>query len=99
MVLFNFCLAVVLISAIFLLSKKSKLDLEKISPFECGFRPKANRRITFSIQFFLVTLIFLIFDVELILMFPFLGVLSLGLNRYNFLSLILFIVVLSLGLF
>jgi len=53
-----------------LFSKKKKADLRKLRPFECGFSPKFNARLPFSMRFFLITLIFLIFDVELVLLFP-----------------------------
>ena len=53
-----------------LLSWKERLDTEKLSPFECGFNSKDSHRIFFSVHFFLVALIFVIFDVELILLFP-----------------------------
>lgn len=43
---------------------------EKIRSFECGFDPNHNIRNAFSLRFFIITVIFLLFDVEVIIMLP-----------------------------
>nr|YP_010324904.1 NADH dehydrogenase subunit 3 [Haemaphysalis danieli]UNO54033.1 NADH dehydrogenase subunit 3 [Haemaphysalis danieli] len=44
---------------------------EKLSPFECGFDPFSFSRVPFSLKFFFIGIIFLIFDVEIIIILPF----------------------------
>ena len=61
------CLVIILAS---LLSKKTVMDREKNSPYECGFDPKGSARLPFSLRFFLIAVIFLIFDVEITLILP-----------------------------
>ena len=58
--------------------KKSDKILEKKRPFECGFEPLRSAERAFSLQFFLVALIFAVFDVEVILLFPVISPLVLG---------------------
>jgi NADH-ubiquinone oxidoreductase chain 3 len=63
-------ISIVVIYLASILSKKSLNDREKTSPFECGFDPINSSRLPFSIRFFLIAIIFLIFDVEIALILP-----------------------------
>nr|YP_009987498.1 NADH dehydrogenase subunit 3 [Bambusiphaga furca]QBZ37958.1 NADH dehydrogenase subunit 3 [Bambusiphaga furca] len=72
-ILISMILLFTLMSVSFLISKKSTLDLNKTSPFECGFSKFTSPRLSFSIQFFMIAIIFLMFDVELTLILPFIS--------------------------
>jgi len=68
MIILIFRLIIIILTT--LLSKKTYNDREKLTPFECGFDPFIKFRLPFSLHFFLITLIFLIFDVEIALLLP-----------------------------
>lgn len=80
-------------------SIKAFLDKEKLRPIECGFIPAINRRVPFSAQFFLVALIFLVFDIELILLFPVLLVLRKSMRAHRAQAFMVLVVLLNAGLF
>nr|YP_009502247.1 NADH dehydrogenase subunit 3 [Acizzia uncatoides]AWU48815.1 NADH dehydrogenase subunit 3 [Acizzia uncatoides] len=72
-VLFSLILLMILtlaINIIPLINIHKKMDREKASPFECGFDPFSKPRIAFSIHFFCISLMFLVFDIEITLILP-----------------------------
>nr|UOU85350.1 NADH dehydrogenase subunit 3 [Pollenia vagabunda] len=90
-------LMVMLLASI--ISKKTMIDREKASPFECGFDPKSSSRLPFSLRFFLITIIFLIFDVEIALILPIIIIIKFSNLMMWTITTIIFILILLLGLY
>ena len=73
-----------------------KIDQEKISAYECGFNPFDDARSTFDVRFYLVAILFLIFDLEVSFLFPWSIVLN-KISLIGFWSMIIFLIILTIG--
>jgi NADH-quinone oxidoreductase subunit A len=91
--------AVALATVIVLLSffaARQNPDAEKLSPYECGFEPFSDARSKFDVRFYLVSILFIIFDLEVAFLFPW--AVTLGkIGMLGFWSMIVFLAVLTVG--
>lgn len=99
MFLFIILLSNILFWIAYLLSLSVIKQSEKLSQYECGFEPfdEATRH-PFDVHFYIVGILFLIFDVEIALLFPWVYSLHL-LNWFGFYTMILFLIILTIGFF
>ena len=71
-------------------------DPEKLSAYECGFEPFSDSRIQFDVRFYLVAILFIIFDLEIAFLFPW--AISLGnIGILGFTSMMIFLFILTIG--
>lgn len=89
-------LSAIISIASFVLGEKNP-DKEKVSVYECGFDPFHNPGEPFSIRFFLIAILFLVFDLEISFLFPW-SVSTSGLDLYTQGVVFLFLIILVLGL-
>lgn len=75
---------------------KQKPDAEKLSAYECGFEPDGDARGTFDVRFYLVAILFIIFDLEVAFLFPWAIALE-GIGLVGFWSMMVFLAVLTVG--
>ncbi len=88
-------LSCIIIIIPFILKKRSP-DSEKISPYECGFEGEGKVRNEFDVQFYLVAILFIIFDLEVAFLFPWAVVLR-KIGVFGFWSMMIFLTLLTVG--
>jgi NADH-quinone oxidoreductase subunit A len=88
-------IAVAMVAASFVLARQHP-DPEKLAPYECGFDPFADARVRFDVRYYLVAILFIIFDLEVAFLFPWAT--SLGdIGLFGFWSMVVFLAVLTIG--
>ncbi len=91
----SFLLSMLILGLSFVFSTQ-KTDPEKISAYECGFDPFDDARARFDIRFYLVAILFIIFDLEVTFLFPW----AISLNKvdlFGFWSMVIFLLILTIG--
>jgi NADH-quinone oxidoreductase subunit A len=88
-------LAAIIVIASFIAARQ-RPDSEKLSAYECGFDPFGDARGRFDVRFYLVAILFIIFDLEVAFLFPW--AISLGqIGLFGFWSMVVFLSVLTVG--
>ena len=94
-ILVGFGLGVVLIAAGAVLGPH-RPDAEKLSPYECGFEAFEDSRMKFDVRYYLVAILFIIFDLEIAFLFPWAVVLD-EIGMFGFLAMVVFLGILVVG--
>lgn len=95
-ILVGFLIAAIIPIASYLLGIK-KGDTEKVSVYECGFDPFADSRQKFEVRFFLVAILFIIFDLEISFLFPWSVVIT-EISLFGYWTMLIFLGILTVGL-
>ena len=71
-------------------------DSEKLSPYECGFEAFEDARMKFDVRYYLVAILFILFDLEIAFLFPWAIVLQ-EIGMFGFLAMLVFLAILVVG--
>jgi NADH-quinone oxidoreductase subunit A len=74
----------------------NKPDAEKLSPYECGFEAFEDARMKFDVRYYLVAILFILFDLEIAFLFPWAVVLR-DIGFFGFASMMVFLLILVIG--
>ena len=88
-------ISIAMVAASFVIARQ-RPDKEKLSPYECGFDPFEDARIRFDVRYYLVAILFIIFDLEVAFLFPWAVALG-DIGVFGFWSMVVFLGVLTVG--
>jgi NADH-quinone oxidoreductase subunit A len=74
----------------------NKPDSEKLSPYECGFEAFEDARMKFDVRYYLVAILFILFDLEIAFLFPWAVVLE-EIGMFGFIAMVIFLGILVVG--
>src|SRR4051794_8410236 len=94
-VIVGLALGVIMLSVGRLVSP-DKPDAEKLSPYECGFEAFEDARMKFDVRYYLVAILFILFDLEIAFLFPWAVVLN-DIGLAGFISMMIFLAILTVG--
>ena len=88
-------IGILLLIITYILSKQ-RVELEKLSPYECGFNPFKDAREEYDVKYYLIAILFIIFDLEISFLFPWIINLN-KLSEEGYWSMFLFLFILTIG--
>ena len=88
-------IAVAMVAASFVLARQ-RPDSEKLSPYECGFEPFEDARIRFDVRYYLVAILFILFDLEIAFLFPWATAIN-DIGTAGFAAMMIFLAILVVG--
>ena len=97
LIIFGTILALLLIGFSIFLGKRTKLG-KKGEAYECGMKPVGTTKEPISVKFYLVAILFIIFDIEVIFLYPW-AVISNKLGMFGFIEMVVFVIILLVGYF
>jgi len=92
-----FTVSLILFIAVYLMSFTSKVEFEKSSAYECGFAPFSETSFPFEVQFALIAIMFLLFDIEVLYLYPLVSSILIF-SSFDFIIFTLFFVILTFGI-
>jgi NADH-quinone oxidoreductase subunit A len=90
----GFALTVIFLSAIF---GKRKITPQKMLPYECGMDPIGEARKPFSVKFYIIAMLFIVFDLEAVFLYPWAVILRKDLKVFGLVEMAVFIGILLVG--